>query len=553
MRRSAWILTLAVVASVISARAPVAEPGGKPPDTGYVVLCRITGMIDDGMAVVVDRAVREAAGASAMIFLVDTPGGLVDAAINITNTILKAPCPTIAFADGMGAISAGALISYACDHIIMSPAANIGASTPYNPAATGSEMVTEKSMSFLRAKYRALAELKGHSPALGEGMVDNTLELWGYRGEDGTYTIYKVRDDSVVGVTESKPSVPDPVDQFFKKLGEGAPIPMEPIKKAARKALGAKSTTETEPMPGKTRPLSPGVDRGQIPQGARLISSAGELVTLTAGDAKEFGLIPAVVNDVDGVLRQYGYAGLGIHEIVPTWSEALFRWLSSSIITSLLLLVGFGGIYFEVRTPGFGLPGIIGISAFALFFGAQYLIGLANWIDVLLVLLGVGLLMVEVLVLPGFGVVGLLGIISMIAGFYLALTRVVIPQYDWEFQRLESAGASIITAMACFLVLAWATWKFLPRTRLFHALVQEGVQRRDDGYTVQTSDVVAGVVGMRGVSTSMLRPAGRGRFEDRTLDVVTRGEYIPKGRPIRVIQATGNRFIVAECGEEDPG
>ena len=101
-----------------------------PAPEAFIVVCPIEEMVDDGMAVIVERAIEEARGAAALIFHVDTPGGLVDAAIEISNSILNAPCPTIAYLDGMGAISAGALISYSCDHIVMAPATNIGASAP---------------------------------------------------------------------------------------------------------------------------------------------------------------------------------------------------------------------------------------------------------------------------------------------------------------------------------------------------------------------------------------------------------------------------------------
>src|SRR5690606_32561983 len=121
---------------------------GTPPESGYVVIAKIEGEIDDGVAVVVERAVAEAANADGLVFVIDTPGGRVDSAIAITRSIMSAKCPTVAYVEGMGAISAGAIISYSCDHIVMAPASNIGASTPITMGAQDeASQVTEKSMS----------------------------------------------------------------------------------------------------------------------------------------------------------------------------------------------------------------------------------------------------------------------------------------------------------------------------------------------------------------------------------------------------------------------
>ena len=165
----------------------------------FVVVCPIDGDILDGIAVVVKRAVtEEAQGAKAILFIIDTYGGRVDSAIDIANTILEAPAPTIAFITGRGAISAGALISYACDYIVMAPGANIGASTPIVPGMEMTEEMNEKSMSFLRAKYRALGEENGHNPLIGEAMVDPSIELYAVDEPDGTFRIYKVEKGQVV-------------------------------------------------------------------------------------------------------------------------------------------------------------------------------------------------------------------------------------------------------------------------------------------------------------------------------------------------------------------
>ena len=467
--------------------------------TAFITICPVEDEIGDGTAVVVERAVRESEGAAAIIFVINTPGGRVDSAIDITEAIMSAPCPTIAYIEKMGAISAGALISFACDQLLMAPTANIGAATPFVPGMEPNEDLDEKSRSFVRAKFRALAEANGHDPLLGEAMVDRDVELYGYRDDGGKFVVQKSDRATASGDEKQEAAVSPPPD---------------------------------------------------LPTGARQISPRGELLTLTAQEALEYGLITAKAASLDDVIRQLGWGELRRYEVVPTWSEGLFGFLTSPLISSLLLMCGLGGLYFEMRTPGFGLPGIIGLCCLALFFGAQYIVGLANWLDVMLVVSGVFLLAIEVFVLPGFGAAGIAGIACIVAGLYLSLTRVVMPRYTWEYERLNDAVTTLALSSVAFVVFAVVLGYLLPKTRMFNRLVLAEAQQTAVGYTVQRPDEGRAFVGMRGVAESMLRPAGRGRFGSRTLDVVTRGEFIEKHRPIVIIEAEGNRLVVTETVED---
>ncbi|MCC6698495.1 MAG: hypothetical protein IT365_22930, partial [Candidatus Hydrogenedentes bacterium] len=188
LRGTALLLALACVAF---AQDTPAEDGP------FVVLCPIINdqgtMIGDETLLLVNRAVSHAQGAEAIIFIIDTPGGRLDSAVEITKSILKAPCKTIAYVEGMGAISAGALISYACDEIAMAPGSTIGASQVVmmsgdfiNPTTTPAG---EKETSFLRSKFKALGEVKGHNPDIGQAMVDQDIELLATPRGDGTFDV----------------------------------------------------------------------------------------------------------------------------------------------------------------------------------------------------------------------------------------------------------------------------------------------------------------------------------------------------------------------------
>ncbi len=551
---SAWTQDTVPDAAPEPAVEPVTEPAPEPapepvPATvpgGFVVVCPIEEMVDDGMAVIVERAVREAEGAAALIFEVDTPGGRVDSAIEITKSIMSADCPTIAQVQGMGAISAGALISYACDHIVMASGTNIGASAPIiMGGAEPSEEVNEKTKSFLRGRYRALGEEKGHSPLLGEAMVDAGVELRGYMEEDGTFAIFRVDRDSEDGARGRGFS--ERFDELKRLVREESPESLEEFLADEAIEIVRQILKEDEVAPEDAAAQRDEDEQAEIlSDGTELICGAGELLTLTSNEAWRYGLIPVKCNSLAETMSYHGYHGMGVKRITPTWSEALFRWLTSPMISGLLLMLGVGGLYIEIRTPGVGLPGIIGAVCLAIFFGSYLVIGLADWVDILLVVVGIALIAAEVFLIPGFGVAGVAGGVCLVAGLYLSLTRVPIPQYAWDFDRLEDAGQTLFTAAVTFAALTLVSWKILPKTPFARWLVLSNAQLATAGYVVQTEAQTTAAMGLRGVSASMLRPAGRGRFGLRRYNVVTRGEFIEKGRPIEIIEAEGNRYVVVE-------
>jgi len=512
------------------------------PAFGYVVVCPIEDEVGDGMGVIVDRAVDEAADAEAIIFEVDTPGGRVDSAIRISQRILEAPCPTIAYVKGMGGISAGALISYSCQRIIMAPESNLGTAQPVIPSAEGMMPTGEKEVSFLRAKMRALAERNGYNPDIAEAMVDKDIELRSYVDSSGKLQVFRASQD---GSSKEEPD-PAPAKQeatdVIQEMLENLPPELDPIKDFVKQAFPEPPAPDSET---KTLPPAPvSLD------GAELVLASGKLLTLTAREALEYGVISDIAENLDEVLDSVGHSGAEIRRIVPTWSESLFRFLASPLISGLLLTLGIAGLYVEIKTPGFGIPGTVGIVCFSLFFGSHFIIGLAEWIDLLLIVTGIGLILVEVLILPGFGLVGGAGIACLVFGLYLSLTGVTFPQYSWDYMRLKEAGLSLTSTFLSTCLLFYALVKIFPHTPLYGRIVLSYRQDPKIGYTVQTAKQRDEAVGLKGVATSMLRPTGRGRFGDKTYQVVSRAEFIEKGTPIIIIQVDGNRYVVDKIKED---
>ena len=131
----------------------------------------------------------------------------------------------------------------------------------------------------------------------------------------------------------------------------------------------------------------------------------------------------------------------------------------------------------------------------------------------------------------------------------MTLTGVTIPRYSWEFERLRNACVSLTIAATSFAVLVYVLWKLFPHTPLYGRFVQIHVQQPDKGYVVQTAEQENAAIGLKGVAASMLRPAGNGRFGETSYRVVSRGEYIPPGTPIVIVQVDGNRYVVDRLEE----
>lgn len=147
----------------------------------------------------------------------------------------------------------------------------------------------------------------------------------------------------------------------------------------------------------------------------------GKLLTLTTESALEHDVADMKVEGLSELLVELGFSSLDIQRVELNWAEHIVRFLTLPAVASLLMTLGLLGLLVEIRTPGLGLPGLVGVVCLAAFFGGHFLVALVGWEQVLLLLLGVGLLVLEIFVLPGFGVVGILGIVALAAGLTTSL------------------------------------------------------------------------------------------------------------------------------------
>ena len=213
-KRFIWSLFSLILLSQVPAMGQGKALEFDPAPSGSVFVVPIEGMIDNGLARYISRAVKDADenGAGIIIFDIDTFGGLVDAADEIRKSILNANVPTVAFID-KNAASAGALISYAADRIVMVPGASIGAATVVEGA--GGEAAPDKYQSYMRGLMRATAEANGRDPRIAEAMVDQNLEVEGISPAGQVLTL-STKEAVKLGVADAEL---DSIDELISKLG----------------------------------------------------------------------------------------------------------------------------------------------------------------------------------------------------------------------------------------------------------------------------------------------------------------------------------------------
>ncbi len=270
----------------------------------------------------------------------------------------------------------------------------------------------------------------------------------------------------------------------------------------------------------------------------------GKLLTLTSQEAKKNKLIKSIIPTREAVLERLGIAQEEVFHYSMTWSEVLVRILTHPVISSLLLTFGFLGMIFELRMPGFGVSGMIGLACLALFFLGHYLIGMAEWFDILIFVIGVVLIFLEILVFPGFGMAGIIGTICILVSLFLSLVKKEIPSVP--VPAIDIMNALTIMGGAFFLAAGGMIigFYFFPNSSFGRKLFLSRTLKRQSGKDAAASGPEYDLVGKTGQVHTTLRPAGKAMINGTLYDVVSYDEFIEKGTDIIVKEATQSRIVV---------
>ncbi|HKP96482.1 MAG TPA: NfeD family protein [Fibrobacteria bacterium] len=495
MRLLHFLAFFAATLALRPASAAAAEsPAGKPVRKNAIVI-PIEEQVDFGLHAFLKRAVAEALARKpdVIVFKVNTYGGELQSAFDIVDLLTGvSQCSTYAFVERK-AISAGALISLACNRIAMGNATTIGDCAPITQGNDGIVMLGEKIQSPLRAKFRTLAEKNGYPSLPAQAMVT-----------------------ADIGVVAAEPA------------GGAAAAAGKPGAKAATEYFTVKQWDALG-------------DKGQARyKSHKIILPEGQLLTLTDREAATYGFSQGSYASLQAFLDAKGWTQSG--QVETTWSEDLVRMLGK--FAPVLMMIGFGALYLEFKTPGMSLFGVIGAVCLLIVFGSKYAVGLAGHTELLLLVAGFAFVTAEMYLFPGTLVAGAIGLLLILVALTLSLQSFTVPdpEMPWEMKGLIDNLFTTVGSMVVALSIPLLAVRFLlPRLPAGSKVISDATLAGARSVAPETARIS---VGLAGTAKTPLRPAGKAVFAGETIEVVSRGEFIEAGTPVEVARIDGNNVVV---------
>lgn len=264
------------------------------------------------------------------------------------------------------------------------------------------------------------------------------------------------------------------------------------------------------------------------------VKKEGEIITFSTSEAIKYGFCEAKVETVEDILKRNHVENYEVIKFQLSATDKVIAFFLNPFISGLLILIIIGGIYFELQTPGVGFPLFAAILALVLYLVPYYLNGLAeNW-EIIALFLGLGLIAVEIFILPGFGIAGIVGITLTVGS--LILIMVNNNAFDFEFVPADEilyAVAAAFGGMLGGVTLLFIGGARLSDSRFFKRIALVQTQERSEGYIIKPA--AESMKGKRGTAYTVLRPVGKVIIDAHIYDAYTRGEFIDKGEPIEVL------------------
>jgi membrane-bound serine protease (ClpP class) len=269
------------------------------------------------------------------------------------------------------------------------------------------------------------------------------------------------------------------------------------------------------------------------------VTEKGKLLTLTAKEAYDLNMCDTIVHDDEGLYKYLGITESDVVHSTISFAERIVRFLTNPIISSLLITLAFLGLIFEVKTAGWGVGGTVGIIALILFFGSHYIINMADHIELIVFVSGLILLLIEILIIPGFGVAGVLGILAIFTSFFMALVG-----NDPTVNDLLNAGATLSGSFILSIAGIYFLAKYLPDTKFLDFIIIRG--REEKGSGVKTSLNFAELIERKGTAVTDLRLSGKIEIDNTVYQAISANEYITEGDEVKVSKVEGNKIIVVK-------
>ena len=480
-----------------------AEPEAATQMSETAAVVKLHGVVDDySKSMLLQRMERaKTEGAGTIILELNTPGGIVSAAQEITR-YLRSQDKThiVAFVEHQ-ALSAGIMIGLAADELVMAPHSQIGDSAPIAIRSDGGlenlgETERAKAESPILADFYSSAIQNGYDPLLTSAMVSMKRVVHFVENAAG----------------ETKFVEPA---QYEKLINDG-----------------------WKPVEGVPNP----------------VDGADTLLTVDSDLAKKLGLSKGTYASPAEFAAARGYDL--VRTYAPSGGEKFIAWLGGGVVRGILIIVLLQALYIAFGHPGHGWPEAIALIALGLLLGVPLLTGYANWLEVIAILLGLVLLAVEIFVIPGFGVTGFAGLILIFGG--LVLTFVggepsmpgVLPSLEGTWTALLRGLYTVTIALACSLVLWIWLNRYLPRLPYFNKLILTTTAGDIDAIDVERPVETGPAVGDMGVAVTELKPGGSVKFmtesypDGRIAGVVSESGFVMPGTNVVVTEVAGNRVVV---------
>ncbi|MCE2882117.1 MAG: hypothetical protein LW636_07150 [Planctomycetaceae bacterium] len=517
-----WMLQLllalvAAVPALAEPQSPASVPAARKAER--VAILPITGAIDEVSLWSFERRLEaaRAQGYDAVVLEINTPGGRVDSMLDICLRIKSdAPANTVAWIRPK-AFSAGTFIALACREIVVAPGSVFGDAAPIAaipglgvqplPAAERA-----KQESPLLDELDAAAIRRGDDPRLLHAFVAVEKELWLVeRTSDGARRFADRADLALLG--------------------------LEATATTARAA--AKTTVASRPALPSELPLTE-ADRGAW-QVVETVDDGSRLLVVQSDEALRWGLASAEARDDEALRALFGADS--VVRFSESWTEGAVRFLVSWPIRILLIATFVIALIIESLHPGVGIPAAVAGGALLLLIGAPAILGLAQWWEVLLVLVGVGLIGAEVLILPGTGFAGIAGALCILVGLVASFTG-SDPTSAAARSTLLTSAITTVAGLVLGGIGLWFASRWLKDAPMLRAAVLSAeIRAATDGPPARGMPAMP-IEGATGTADSDLRPSGRARFGDDVFDAQSTGDYIPRGAVVKVVARSGSTVVV---------
>ena len=273
------------------------------------------------------------------------------------------------------------------------------------------------------------------------------------------------------------------------------------------------------------------------------VSMEGKVITFSTKEAIKYGFCDAELNSVDEILVRQGIENYNITEFELGSAEGIISFFLNPIVSSILILLILGGLYFELQTPGIGFPIMASVTALILYLVPYYLNGVAeNW-EIVLFFVGIVLIAIEVFIIPGFGVFGVFGLFTSIGSLILIMLNNDFFDFTFVLSKdLVSSSLSVLISVLSFLLLVLFGGVKITDTKAFKKIALEETQESSKGFiSKKYSDEL---IGVKGKSFSVLRPSGKVIINEKIYDASTNGEFIEKNKNVEVISNEGSSLKV---------